>query len=452
MSGDALVGGSHLRCAFGGAPPLGGFDGLAGPGGFEGTGERGLGLLIEANASGYAPSLRCFTPARASGRANVSVSPNAQQYSAPPVPFVYYAPPVVSHSSPASGPVLGATVVVVHGSGLGPPHAGGLCDVVCRFGHLLVDGQPGSVAGGGRSITCVAPRNLGARGLALPLEVSLNRQDYTEGLASFSYTHNFTLAAVLPASGPLAGGTAITIQGVTLDALGGGDDYRCRWSGALGSAVVPAKLSVVANVSYVTCVTPNVSAALPSAAADALPGAYTLSVSLNRQQYLGDLVFTFYGVPELRAVSPSSGPNPSLNPSPSPGPNPNHNPNLNQVSPSSGPVLGGALLTISGHHLAGGDNYTCRFGGEGLGPTATPLYVPATYTHVQGTSSGAYLDLDARYTYVNCTVPPVAQAGAVAVRVAPNGQQFTPAGEVSLELYAPPQVTLEPQLEPQPQP
>ena len=44
------------------------------------------------------------------------------------------------------------------------------------------------------------------------------------------------------------------------------------------------------------------------------------------------------------------------------------------------------------------------------------------------------------------------QAGALAVRVAPNGQQFTPAGEISLELYAPPQVTLEPQLEPQPQP
>ena len=192
VSGDALVGGSHLRCSFGGAPPLGGFDGLAGPGGFEGAGERARGiyiyiagevyiyiyiagerargLLIEANASGFAPSLRCLTPARAPGRANVSLSPNAQQYSSPPVPFVYYAPPVVSHSSPASGPVLGATVVVVHGSGLGTPHAGGQCDVVCRFGHLLVGGLPGSVAGGGRSITCVAPRNIGARGLALPLE------------------------------------------------------------------------------------------------------------------------------------------------------------------------------------------------------------------------------------------------------------------------------------------
>ena len=129
VSGDDLVGGSHLRCSFGGAPPLGGFDGLAGPGGFEGAGERARGLLIEANASGFAPSLRCLTPARASGRANVSLSPNAQQYSSPPVPFVYYAPPVVSHSSPASGPVLGATVVVVHGSGLGTPHAGGQCDV-----------------------------------------------------------------------------------------------------------------------------------------------------------------------------------------------------------------------------------------------------------------------------------------------------------------------------------
>ena len=58
-----------------------------------------------------------------------------------------------------------------HGSGLAPAHEGGLCDVVCRFGHLLVDGLPGSVAGGGHAITCVSPRNLAARGMALPLEV-----------------------------------------------------------------------------------------------------------------------------------------------------------------------------------------------------------------------------------------------------------------------------------------
>ena len=49
--------------------------------------------------------------------------------------------------------------------------------------------------------------------------------------------------------------------------------------------------------------TPSMSAALPAVAAHALPGVYALSVSPNRQQYLGDLVFTFYGAPELRAVS-----------------------------------------------------------------------------------------------------------------------------------------------------
>ena len=71
--------------------------------------------------------------------------------------------------------------------------------------------------------------------------MSLNRQDYSEGLAGFSYTHNLTLSSVLPASGPLVGGTAITILG---DALGGGDDYRCKWSGAHGSAIVPAQPSL----------------------------------------------------------------------------------------------------------------------------------------------------------------------------------------------------------------
>ena len=87
---------------------------------------------------------------------------------------------------------------------------------------------------------------------------------------------------------------------MTREVLGGGDDYQCKWSGASGSAIVPAQLS---DEGRVTCVTPNMSAALPAVAADALPGTYALSVSPNRQQYLGDLVFTFYGAPELRAVS-----------------------------------------------------------------------------------------------------------------------------------------------------
>ena len=55
----------------------------------------------------------------------------------------------------------------------------------------------------------------------------------------------------------------------------------------------------------VACTTPNVSDALLSAVRDTntLPGVYALSVSLNRQQYLGGLDFYFYGVPELLAVS-----------------------------------------------------------------------------------------------------------------------------------------------------
>ena len=58
-------------------------------------------------------------------------------------------------------------------------------------------------------------------------------------------------------------------------------------------------------------------------------------MSLNRQQYLGSLNFSFYAVPILEAVSPSSG-----------------------------PVQGGTALAISGAHLPLGDNYTCRFGDD----------------------------------------------------------------------------------------
>ena len=364
VSGGALAqGGSHLQCSFG-SP----------------TDDRLQGLVVPATEEGGAGTLRCLAPSRVAGRANVSVTPNAQQFSGSPQSYVYYAPPVVSYSSPASGPVLGATVVVVHGSSLGPPHAGGACDVVCRFGHMLVSGEVSEKPGEGSVITCVTPRNLVARGAALPLEVSLNRQDYSDGLAEFRYTHNLTLSAVVPASGPLTGSTAITIAG---DGMVGGDDYRCRWDGPTRNLTVPAVLGPDGNV---TCTTPNASAVAPG---DFAQGAgYTLSISLNRQQYLGSLGFAFYDTPILA-----------------------------EVSPSSGPVLGGTAVSISGANLRLGDNYTCRFGDD----NATWLVVPA---EMQG---GAVL----------CNTTEVVHGGAVALRIAHNGQQFS-ASSVSYEFYSPP--------------
>ena len=148
------------------------------------------------SAGGAGGSVYCETPSQPEGAHGLSVSPNAQQFSAPS-DFAYFAPPVLSTSSPSTGPSAGGTVVVVHGAGIAPAVSGGSCDTVCRFGDLLVPGPSagtvalfpsgevdlyggaGTLAGTADSIastvTCVSPANPAAEGANLDLLASPNR-------------------------------------------------------------------------------------------------------------------------------------------------------------------------------------------------------------------------------------------------------------------------------------
>ena len=135
--------------------------------------------------------LLCDTPSQRSGAHGLAVSPNAQQFS-PPALFAYYPPPIISHSSPATGPAAGGTVVVVHGSGIAPAVPGGACDVTCRFGDLLV---PASADADAATVTCLSPANPAAEGVPLPLSVSPNRQDYSGGRRAPHMAHSPTPCA-----------------------------------------------------------------------------------------------------------------------------------------------------------------------------------------------------------------------------------------------------------------
>ena len=367
VTGTALEGGSDRTCQL---MPLGG----------------ALATARTVNASrgpGSFDSVLCSTPRAPIGASSLRVSPNAQQYS-PPATYDYYAPPVVSTSSPSSGPTSGGTVVVISGSNLA---SGARCNVVCRFGELL---SPGTAAPSEGTITCQAPRNPAALGTTLALYVSLNRQQFSAGDAMFNYTSAGPLEHAVPRSGPVRGGTRVRVNA---SSLRGGDDYTCRFVRLTGGMSHVVNATYRASNDLLTCDSP----AVESAAS----GTYNFSVALNRQDYLAPLPFMVYGSPEHSLASPASG-----------------------------PIAGGALVTIRGAHLGPGDNYTCRFGDY-----PPRLVVLATYDEVAEA--------------VTCVSPAAPAARGLFVRVAPNAQQYAPIGS-PFELYAaPPLFTLGPESGPE---
>ena len=349
VSGMALQAGSDLMCRF--APSAAGYP-------LE---------VVATRTVASDGSLICESPSLAGGASALRVSSNAQQFSLPSE-FVYFPPVVVSVSSPSTGPSAGGTAVVVQGRGLTPGAAGSGCDVVCRFGELLT---AAAMASDG-TITCQSPANPAAEGYDLPLYVSLNRQQFSAGDATFRYTSPTPLDSVVPRTGPISGGTRLTVRAANLT---GGDDYTCRFRSADGNNHVVN--ATFASDGSVLCTTPELASA----------GEYNFSASLNRQQYRQALPFLFYEPPQLAAVSPAAG-----------------------------PIAGGAAVAITGTHLADGDNYTCRLGDD------EPLYTNATFDTRDGGT-------------IYCVLPAVPSEGARALRVAHNGQQFSP--PVMFEMYAP---------------
>lgn len=195
-----------------------------------------------------------------------------------------------------------------------------------------------------------------------PVALTLNRREYypTNG-ATYAYAPPPVLSSVLPASGPRAGGTLVTLYGTN---LANGTHYKCRWGGpepapALGGRVlhgpVPGSLPLeqymtpatyvgavgigsmapappaetarygqLLRAGAVACVSPNVTAISASE--------ISLELSLNGQEYTRQgLTFTRYA------------------------------PVLTSVYPLTGPRSGGFRIELGGSDLANGSDYRCRF-------------------------------------------------------------------------------------------
>ena len=185
------------------------------------------------------------------------------------------------------------------------------------------------------TLSCVTPQRLDA--LTVPLELSLNGQQYTADQLPFGYYTEAVTHSLWPLGGPQLGGTSMLLNGTH---LGNGSDYRCRFF--LTTPSVPHSLhrsespaTIDADEGTVRCVSPP----LPSDVHDeypSYPSAYiaNLHVTKNGQNYdLASLAFSYYRHPR-----------PIL------------------FDPPGGPIEGNTTITLYGAYSGGHTKY-CRFGG-----------------------------------------------------------------------------------------
>ena len=102
---------------------------------------------------------------------------------------------------------VGVTLVTLYGSGLG-----GGARYLCRFGEI---GVPAWYDAQRSEVFCHAPADaLVNASRTVPVDLSLNGVDFPVTGLSFTYLPPPDILSVTPRSGPVDGGTSVTLQGV----------------------------------------------------------------------------------------------------------------------------------------------------------------------------------------------------------------------------------------------
>lgn len=225
----------------------------------------------------------------------LSISVNGLDFTPVHGGYRYVTVPVISAASPASGPASGGTLVTVSGFGFGSS-----TQLECRFqGAVTYATLLNSSAA--RCATPLAPRLNVSRPdhpiwaphlQSVELAVSLHGQwEPSTAIATLPWLLRAppVVSGFSPVTGPLAGGTLVTL---TAFALAGGVDYRCRFGHP--SHTVTATYDNVSEA--LLCVAP----------ASAAIGA--LEVTLNGQQYTSSaLLFSQHPPFALTTLEPPRG-------------------------------------------------------------------------------------------------------------------------------------------------
>ena len=169
-----------------------------------------------------------FDPRTNAAESSFAISLNNQDYTVNDVSFYYNEGVVVRSIGPDAGPTVGGTVVLVRGA-----HFAGGDAYRCKFGSQAVLAVLHGARANGYYLECTAPPVNGTGAdVFVPLEVSLNGQQYTRDDVLYRYFAHQSIVGLLPTSGPVHGGTAVM---VTVRSEGSASDiaFFCRHIWAL---------------------------------------------------------------------------------------------------------------------------------------------------------------------------------------------------------------------------
>lgn len=310
-----------------------------------------------------ATQIQAVTPARAAGLVDVTVRNPDNQSATRVSAFTFIAGPTISSVSPASGPASGGTAVTITGTGF-------------QSASVFFGGVAATSVSLFSSTQLVATAPAGSPG---SVNVTVQNPDGQTATLANGFTYSALPApivtSVTPSSGPASGGTVVTINGMNFD-NGIGPN-----GGVLGvsfGAVPGQQLMFISSTQLQVTAPPNV-------------GGPVDVVVINPDEQSGSLQggFTYIAGPTVSGVSPASG-----------------------------PLAGGTMVTISGTAFQAG---------------ATVTFGSAAATGVVVVSA----------TQITATVP-ANPAGGVTVRVTnPDGQFGTLANGFTY-LAAPTVTTLSP--------
>ena len=215
-------------------------------------------------------------PATAAGTLAVTAF-NGPVASSATLTYVFYANPSVTTLSPNSGQTTGSTLVSVTGTNFQ-----GTATLSCRFGTAVVTATYSTAT----RLLCSSPA-LGVG--SVNVEVTLNGADYTANEIPFIYSLAPTVATLSPTSGPVTGGTLLTVNGANY--VNSGNNF-CR----VGAGTIVSAAYVSAT--RVTCTMPSGTA-----------GATAVEVSNNNVDFSSSgIQFTYVAAATVTSVNPPLGP------------------------------------------------------------------------------------------------------------------------------------------------
>ena len=207
----------------------------------------GTGVLVLGRYRGL-NQVDCIAPEGIAGTLTlVELSqnwPDGNNFSSSQAYFAYYAPPRIIDIYPQHLSTKAGSLVTVMGSGF---MASRLGEMRCAFERIHV---PATVVSP-EKLLCPAPA--GSHFGAVGVEISNNGHDYTQRGHRVQFVV-LQLSQVLPATGPIVGGTQVTVSGsgfVNWDQ----QHWQCIW-GDQEEWSSPATLEAS---TYLTCVTPKLS-------------------------------------------------------------------------------------------------------------------------------------------------------------------------------------------------